>query len=150
MAVVDGPLTVLARVFDVDKLDARLRGRISLALLFLFTGVGHFVRTDDMVQMLPAWVPLRLGLIYVTGMLEWAGAIGLLLPNVSRIAGLCLIIFLVLIFPANVYAAVNHVAMGGHESGPVYLLLRGPFQALLVWWAYWFAVRAPRGVSGAP
>jgi uncharacterized membrane protein len=83
----------------------------------------------------------------VTGVLEWASAIGLLLPGVSRVAGLCLISFLVLVFPANVYAAVNQIAMGGHESGPAYLLVRGPFQALLVWWAYWSTVGRPRSVS---
>jgi len=48
---------------------------------------------------------LRVAVIYVTGVLEWAGTIGLLVPGISRVAGLCLIAFLVLGFPANVYAA---------------------------------------------
>jgi len=33
------------------------------------------------------------------------------------------------------------VEMGGHGAGPAYLLLRVPFQFLLIGWAYWFAVR---------
>jgi uncharacterized membrane protein len=134
-------LTIVARVGGMRQLNAQIRGRVSLALLFFITGLGHFVKTDEMVQMLPPWVPMRMPLIYVTGVLEWAGALGLLLPRVSRVAGMCLLAFLVVVFPANIYAAVNRVAMGGHESGSMYLLVRGPFQALLVWWAYWFAVR---------
>ena len=112
-------LTTVAWVRGVGRPDNQLRGRASLALLFLFTGLGHFVQTDAMAQMLPTWVPMRVTVIYVTGLLEWAGAIGLLLPGFSRVAGLCLVGFLVLVFPANVYAAVNQVAMGGHESGPM-------------------------------
>ena len=122
-------------------LDIRLCGRISLALVFLFTGLGHFLMTEDMAQMLPEWVPMRIGLIYATGLLEWAGAIGLLVPRTSRLAGLCLILFLVMVFPSNVYAAAHEVAMGGHDAGLKYLLVRAPFQALLIWWAWWFAVR---------
>jgi uncharacterized membrane protein len=42
---------------------------------------------------------------------------------------------------ANVYAAINRVDMGGHGAGPMYLLVRAPFQLLLIGWAYGFAVR---------
>jgi uncharacterized membrane protein len=136
-------LGLVARRWGRDRLDPAFRGRASLALLFLFTGLGHFVKTDEMAAMLPAWMPMRVGIVYLTGMLEWAGAVGLLLPRWSRAAGLCLMLFLLAVFPANVHAALSRVAMGGHEMGPAYLLVRGPFQALLIWWAYWFAVRRP-------
>jgi uncharacterized membrane protein len=136
-------LTILARFRRFGWLEPGLRGRASLALLFAFTGLGHFVKTDAMAAMLPEWVPLRVPLIHATGVLELAGAVGLLVPGLSRIAGWCLIAFLVAAFPANVHAAVHRVEMGGHESGPIYLAVRGPFQALLVGWAWWFAVRVP-------
>jgi uncharacterized membrane protein len=126
------------------RLPASRRGRISLALLFLVTGIGHFATPEPMAAMLPAWVPARLTVIYVTGLLEWAGAIGLLVPRYSRLAGICLLLFLAAVFPANVFAAINRVAMGGHEAGPMYLIVRGPFQLLLMWWTYHFAVRERR------
>ena len=141
-------LTVLAWALGLRWLEPGLRGRMSLALLFAVTGLAHFVKTDAMAAMLPASVPMRTELIYATGVLELAGAAGLLVPKVSRLAGWCLIAFLVAAFPANVYAAFHHVEMGGHESGPVYLLLRGPFQALLVYWAYRFAVRKRKELPG--
>jgi uncharacterized membrane protein len=80
-------------------------------------------------------------LIHATGVLELAGAGGLLVPGLSRAAGWCIIAFFVAAFPANVYAALHRVEMGGHEAGPIYLAVRGPFQALLAWWAWWFAAR---------
>ncbi len=124
------------------RIDSGLRGRMSLALLLLFTGVGHFITTQQMAEMLPAWVPGRVGIVYVTGILELAGALGLLIPRLSRLAGVCLLLFLICVFPANVFAAVKSVQMGGHEAGPIYLLVRGPFQLLLIWWVYHFAVRS--------
>ncbi len=133
-----GSYAVLAILPGVDRAQ---RGRISLALLFLFTGLGHFVNPEPMAAMLPSWVPARVPIIYLTGVLEWAGAIGLLVRRYSRAAGICLLAFLVAVFPANVFAAFNHVNMGGHDAGPAYLLVRAPFQLLLMWWAYHFAIR---------
>jgi len=126
-------------------LDVGLRGRISLALVFAFTGLGHFVKTGAMVEMLPDWVPARVATVYGTGVVEWLAVAGLLVPRTSRITGMLLIAYLVLVFPANVYAALKGGEMGGGDIGPAYLLLRAPLQLLLIGWTYWFAVRsAPR------
>ena len=141
VAILSGSYAVLG--LAAPRMDRGRRGRISLALLFLFTGLGHFVNPEPMAAMLPDWVPARTAIIYLTGVLEWAGAVGLLFPRFSRVAGICLLAFLVAVFPANVFAAMNHVAMGGHELGPLYLLARGPFQLWLMWWTYHFAVRPP-------
>ena len=141
VAILTGSYAVLAVI--APQMEQKRRGRISLALLFLFTGLGHFVNPEPMAAMLPPSVPARVPLIYITGLLEWAGAIGLLVPRYARLAGLGLLAFLVAVFPANVFAALNYVGMGGHEAGPVYLLIRGPFQLGLMWWTYHFAVRAP-------
>ena len=122
-------------------LQPGLRGRISLSLVFLFTGLGHFIQPESMAQMLPPWVPLRVMIIYITGVLELAAAVGLLVPGLWRITGICLMMFLILVLPANVYAAINRVEMGGHSVGPVYLLIRVPLQLILIGWTYWFAVR---------
>lgn len=126
------------------------RGRVSLALLFLFTSLGHFATTAAMAEMLPPWVPNRVAIVHVTGVLEMAGAIGLLVPRYSRLAGLCLLLFLIAVFPANVYAALTRAPMGGHEAGPMYLLVRGPFQLLLMWWTYRFAAKNRRSHTARP
>ena len=123
------------------RLGSARRGQISLAALFLFTGLGHFVQTAAMAEMLPAWAPARTLTIWISGAVEWLIAFGLLTPRYSRVAGLCAIVFLILVFPGNVYAAFRRVEFGGHGAGPAYLLVRAPVQLLLIAWAYWFAVR---------
>jgi len=128
-------LLTLAHVPEV------LRGRVGVALVFAFTGVGHFIKTSAMTQMLPAWVPMRLPLVYITGVFELLAAAAILYTPLSRHVGLALCVFLLLIVPSNIYAAWTRVDFGGHAAGPVYLLVRIPLQLFLIGWVYWFAVR---------
>jgi uncharacterized membrane protein len=77
-----------------------------------------------MTLMLPTWVPAREALVYLSGVLEITVAVGLFVPRWRPMAGRCAAAMLVAFFPANVYAAIQHVPMGGHAWGPVYLLIR--------------------------
>lgn len=115
-----------------------------LGLLFLFTASGHFVQTQPMVQMLPAWVPAREALVYATGVLEIAIAVGFFVPRWRRAAGWAAVAVLVAFFPANIYAAFQHVPMGGHAWGPAYLLIRAPLQLVILWWTRRFVLRPAR------
>ena len=123
--------------------DARRAASIGLTLLFIFTGVGHFIETLPMSQMLPPWIPARVLLIYLTGVLEFGIAIGFLFGKFRYSTGWVAAAVLVLFFPGNIYAAINHIPMGGHAWGPVYLLIRAPLQAIIVLWVYWFTIRQP-------
>jgi len=116
-------------------------GRAATAGMFLFTGVSHFIFTVEMVQMLPEFIPARTVLVYLTGLLELLGAIGLVTPRYRRRAGWALILFLVAVFPANVYAALNQTGMGGHLDGPDYLWIRTPLQLFFIGWIWFFLDR---------
>jgi uncharacterized membrane protein len=122
---------------------SRAAGAAGLGLLFIFTGAGHFLQTEVMAQMLPPWVPAPVALVYLSGVLEFALAIGFFIPETRRSAGWMAAAVLVLFFPANIYAALNHVPMGGHAWGPVYLLVRAPLQVAILLWVCWFAIRRP-------
>jgi uncharacterized membrane protein len=127
--------------------DGSAPATVGLGLLFIFTGIGHFTQTAPMTQMLPDWVPARTPLVYVTGILEFAIALAFFVPRTRRLAGGLAAIVLVVFFPANIYAAIQHVPMGGHAWGPVYLLIRAPLQAAILAWVYWFTLR-PRPMAG--
>jgi uncharacterized membrane protein len=121
--------------------DTQWAGRSGLALVFAFTALGHFVKTDAMTEMLSPSIPGRRALILASGIFELLLAMLLLAWPKSRLLGLTTIGFLVAIFPANVYAAFQRISFGGHSVGPIYLLLRAPVQLLLILWTYWFVVR---------
>lgn len=135
-----GVLTLANMLSEKVHLSQSLRGRMSLAIFFVFTGVSHFLMPEEMAQMLPEFIPWRVEIIYVTGILEVAGGIGLLIPGLERLAAWSLILFLIGVLPSNIYAAINHVEFGAHSEGPIYLLLRIPFQLFLMGWTYYFGI----------
>jgi uncharacterized membrane protein len=123
--------------------DLRTPAATGVGLLFLFTAIGHFVQTGPMVQMLPSWVPARELLVYATGVVEIAIAAALFFRRSHRAGAWAAAAALVAFFPANVYAALQHVPMGGHAWGPVYLLVRAPVQLFILWWIWTMVLRVP-------
>lgn len=111
-------------------------GRVILAAVFLSAGASHFKIPAKYIEMLPPSVPQRENIILVTGILEILGAIGLMIPRFSHVAGNALILFLICIFPANVHAAFARVEFGGGINGPMLLFIRTPLQMILILWAY--------------
>ena len=93
-----------------------LAGRYGLAVMFLMTGVSHFISIEPMAEMVPPPFP-PVPTVLATGVLEILGAVGLLIPGRSRVAAFCLFAFLLAVFPANIYAAMNEAGMGGHAEG---------------------------------
>lgn len=147
------PLIVLLLVFGLSWLvlrlwlphaDGMLAARIAMAAMLLFTALGHFMFTKGMTLMLPAFLPFREGIVYGTGILEIAAAAGLLLPVVKRETGIALIIFFVLLLPANIYAAAHQLdyEKGTYTGkGLAYLWFRVPLQLFFIAWVYVCAVR---------
>lgn len=119
-----------------------LRGHIAITCVFLFTGIGHFLRARPMSAMLPPKIPetWRLPIIYLSGVFEIVLAVGVLVDAWSKLAGVVLCVFLIGVLPANIGSAIRRVPFGGHGAGPVYLLARVPLQILLICWVWWFAV----------
>ncbi|WP_227982801.1 DoxX family protein [Nocardia spumae] len=108
LVVVTGLARLAGWVDIVDWLDSWPHAlRIGLAAMFLLTASAHFLqpRRDGLIAMVPPRLPSPAGLVTLTGVLEAAGAIGLLIPPVAPIAAGALVALLVVMFPANVRAA---------------------------------------------
>ncbi|MFF8960943.1 DoxX family protein [Streptomyces sp. NPDC014894] len=116
IALVTGFLAArLAGFAGVDSLDAWQPAlRVGLALMFVFTGLAHFhpKTRAEIVEMVPPALPRPGLLVTVTGILELAGAIGLLIPATAPWAAGCLVLLLIAMFPANISAARRKVAQG--------------------------------------
>ncbi|MEV0278657.1 hypothetical protein AB0I22_20055 [Streptomyces sp. NPDC050610] len=105
----------LVGVAGVDALDDWQSAlRVGVALMFLFTVSAHAhpKLRADLIGMVPPALPRPDLLVTATGVLELAGAIGLLIPATSTAAAWCLIALMVAMFPANVSAAKRQVAQG--------------------------------------
>lgn len=145
------PLFVLLGVFIacllITKLirgnyEIALSGRIALSAMLVFTAIGHFIFTKGMSLMMPDGIPYREEVIYFTGILELVIAVGLLLENYSVVSAWVLIVFLLLVLPANIYACVKELDYQNATfdgNGLAYLWFRIPLQLFFIAWTY-FAV----------
>lgn len=123
----------------------RLSTAHGLAAMLVMTAAAHFVPPSvssmpnhaDMVAMVPPVIPFPAAVVYLTGVLELAGAVGLVLPATRRAAGLCLALLFVLMLPANVYAALADVPFAGGAATPLWQ--RVPEQILYIGAALWAA-----------
>lgn len=133
--------TVLARLLGFAGLqvssDWPAAARWGLAVMFVVTGSTHFIdMKHDYAAMVPPPFTGQLWVIHMTGMLEIAGAVGLLMRSTQRLAGVCLFLLLLALFPANVYAAMHGIPFRG--APPTDIWLRGLVQVVLlltVWWS---------------
>lgn len=129
-------------VWRYDLLDSwAVALRCALAVMFLFTGAMHFTATRKaFVRMVPPWIPRPALAVTLTGICELAGAIGLVVPGWDCVAAYALIVLLVAMIPANVYAAREHIEVGGRAAMP--LPLRIPLQLFWIV-ALWWCVQDP-------
>ncbi len=126
---------------DYYKVMTHSPNLLFLAALFVSAGLLHFVIPQHYTSIMPPWLPYHTELVYVSGILEMAGGIGILIPSLRRAAGVGLIALLVAVFPANVQMLMN--SMGSHASSLslVLLWLRLPLQPLLIVWVWKAVVR---------
>jgi len=86
----------------------------AVAVMLLLTASAHWgKRRSDLIRMFPPSFPKKEWIVTVTGWLEVAGAIGILLPFFSLAAAMCLTVLLIAMFPANIYAARAKLTIGG-------------------------------------
>ena len=147
------PLLVLLSSFVVaifvikivtKDFDLALAARIAISIMLCFTAIGHFVFTKGMSMMIPSFIPFKTNLVHLTGLFEILLAIGLLVPRFKVVSGWALVIFLCLLLPANVYAAIHNIdyqkgTLDG--NGLSYLWFRIPLQFLFIAWTYFSSIR---------
>ena len=109
-----------------------------LAILFVVAGVLHFVWPRAYARIVPPALPYPMALVYISGVGEVLGGLGLLVPSLREWAALWLVALLVAVFPANIYMAVAP-ERAGFGVAPVWLWLRLPLQLVLIAWVAWAA-----------
>lgn len=135
-------LWILSRIVWKEQLrSARFRGRIAFATGFAFVGLTHLLFPEKLTYMVE-FLPGASLLVLVSGLLEIALGILLLLPRYQRRAAWAIIVLLLLMFPANINVAVHNLpAPGGLPAEPWYVWSRLLFQPLYIAWVWWAALK---------
>jgi uncharacterized membrane protein len=104
-----------------------------LAGFYMLAGICHVAWPQPFLKIMPDWVPQPELVIFVTGVCEIAGALGLLNPAVRRSAGIGLALYAVAVFPANIKHAMLDLGSSNPALGLWYHVPRLAAQLLLVW-----------------
>lgn len=120
------------------ELPAGLAKRVSLILIGIFfvgVGVAHFTHADYFVGIMPPYLPWHLELVYLSGVFEILGGVGVLIGRTRTLAAIGLVALLFAVYPANIHMAMNPELFPDVE--PVALYLRLPMQFVLMGWLWW-------------
>lgn len=119
-------------------------GNLGMAVFMIFTGFAHFKFQKGMALMIPEFIPAKMFWVYFTGLIEILAAIGLMIPSIRELTSILLIIFLILVFIANVYSSrmkVNLFKADYSGPGMAYLYKeRIPMQIILITWTWYFGI----------
>lgn len=109
---------------------------VLLALFFGLAGWAHFAQTEAFAAIVPPPLPFKREIVWLTGAMEWAFAIGLLVPRWRRATGWGLSAYLLAVLPANIYMAMEGMPLGPLDSPAALwgrVLLQFPLIALVLW-----------------
>ncbi len=136
-------------------MDTRLIGRLLLAAILLFAGIGHFQSTQEFTAQVPPWIPAPEFVVYASGVVEILLALALIVLPRQRIAvGWIVAGFFVLIFPGNISQFITQTDAFGLDSDAARFvrLLFQPLLVLLALWSTgaWRAMLQKRAQRSAP
>lgn len=118
-----------------------LRG--TLAVFFVVAGGNHFLAPDVYLGIMPPGFPWPAAMVWISGVAEVAGGLGVLVPRLRRAAGWGLIALLIAVFPVNIYGALHGMALAGRPVPEWMLWVRLPIQFLFIAWVYAACLRTP-------
>ena len=111
--------------------------RVILSISLIVVAITHFLRPEQYARIVPPVFP-KFASVYVSGVLEILGGIGLLIPSVSVAAAWGLIALFIAVFPANIYLALHNIKLEGIPQNQLLYWGRLPLQAVLIAWAWWY------------
>ncbi|UJL46329.1 DoxX family protein [Virgibacillus sp. NKC19-16] len=106
-------------------------GLYVFAILFMGAGFAHFFLDHFFISSMPEWVPFRPTTVYLSGIVEIVLALCLISPKTRYKTGRWVAIFLVLVFPVNIYMVLTPE---NYNLPAIALWFRLPLQLVLIWW----------------
>jgi len=114
-----------------------------LSLSFMAAGFNHFYKPQLYLQIMPAYLPIPLMLIYISGFFEMLGGLGILLKRTRYWAGVGLIALSIAVFPANIQMALEAEFYTEIAAAWVWYA-RLPLQLIIIYWIHYTCLRVPK------
>jgi len=122
----------------VRLVRAKVIFRWLFTVIMVGAGLNHFLSPATYIAMMPEALPAHRELVYLSGIAEIAGGLGLILPATRKLAAWGLILLFLAVFPANLNMALNGLPLGDSQIPAWALWARLPLQLVFIAWAWWF------------
>ena len=124
--------------------------KVNLAVFILFyvgAGINHFWHPQGYIDLIPPYFPAHPFINILSGILEIAGGILMMIARTRKFAAILVIGLLIAFIPAHIYLVQMHGCVSPHLCVAEWIAwVRFPIQALLIWWA-WKTYKWMRGVK---
>ena len=107
---------------------------LGISVFFIYFGIDHFINPEFYLSIMPPIFPLHLEAVYLSGLFEILGGVGVLIARTRSIAGWGLLALLIAVYPANIYMALTPQAFPDISLFALYFRLA--LQFLFFYWAY--------------
>jgi uncharacterized membrane protein len=126
--------TAMTEIKKLMTMRGQQSSLYAMSAFYFLAGLNHLVHPDFYLGMMPSWLSWHYELILISGIAEMLLAIGLLYQRSRVISAWCVILMLIVIFPANIQMATNFY----REKHPFFwlVILRLPLQLLFIYWAF--------------
>ncbi|HEX8348917.1 MAG TPA: DoxX family protein [Hymenobacter sp.] len=104
-----------------------------MSLLYIATGINHFVHPSFYEAIMPWWLPWHGSLVWLSGVCEVLLGLFLLPIATRRLAAGLIILMLIVFLPVHIQMLVD--AWQTHSPYLWVHILRIPLQFVLIWWA---------------
>lgn len=122
--------------------------RLLYSFILMTAGILHFTRKKNFVFIMPKIIPFRPFFVLFTGICEILAGIALFFNLFKKLAGTLLTIFMILIYPVNIYMAIKKKPLGPNQkANPAALWLRLPLQIPLIIGAYRWSLEGKKSTE---
>ncbi|MFD2229565.1 DoxX family protein [Alkalimarinus sediminis] len=123
----------------------KIAGLAFVFFWFMGGGIGHFTHTEFFVNIMPPSFPMHYEAVYISGVFEILGALGLLLAATRKWAANGLILLTLCVTPANIHMWLNPQM---YPDVPEWALsVRLVIQVLLIMCIWWSSREFPNAKS---
>jgi uncharacterized membrane protein len=106
---------------------------IALGVLMTVAGLAHFMVTKKYLPIVPRFLPQRMSIIVVSGVVELAAGIGLFFPAVRKESAFVVLVLMVGFLPLHAWDLFRERP----AIGPRWVtVIRFALQFLLIYWAW--------------
>jgi len=107
--------------------------QVILSLFLIYAGVQHFLNPAFYEPFVPAFLPAKTIVVYLSGVVEILLGLLLFIPKYTKRAAMGVIILMLVFLPIHVWDVFSESpAIGSHKAA----LIRLPFQFVFMAWAY--------------